>query len=332
MSTVNLYDVLNISHDCTIKDIKTAYRKLVLEFHPDKLNGDAEMFELITHAYNILVNPKTRNEYDSLYTLSKQSESSHFDLKSKSRDYYEAQKTDKIKKKKSKDEYELEFKKASEEMDRKRGYQKEKADKISEKDINNLFKDLKMVREHEDIDNMHDNLFEGSFDLGKFNAVFDEMYKGHSELIPHTGTPEAWNSISGGSYGSIDNYSDPFAEDEDVGTTLYSSIKQDNTKNTKLTKEDIKKISSASYTKGHDFKDPEYNKSIEEKLKERELQTLKLNDREFKDYVTDPSCGGYGIFDQLGIKNVGNISWDNSEDISIQYKKLLEMRKSNIEL
>ena len=50
MSTVNLYDVLNIEQDATKNQIKDAYIKLVKEFHPDKPKGDAEMFELITHA------------------------------------------------------------------------------------------------------------------------------------------------------------------------------------------------------------------------------------------------------------------------------------------
>src|SRR4029079_7732954 len=103
MSTVNLYDVLDVSQDCTTKDIKNAYKKLVLEFHPDRMGGDEEMFELITHAYNILVNPVTRAEYDEIYLLSKQVDSSHFDLKSKSTTYYESLDNDSKLKKKTKE-------------------------------------------------------------------------------------------------------------------------------------------------------------------------------------------------------------------------------------
>ena len=336
MSTVNLYDVLNISQDCTIKEIKNAYSELAKVYHPDKPEGDAEMFELIMHAYNKLKNPTSRKEYDEIYTLSKQSESSHFDLKSKSKNYFSSQQTDVSKKKKTKEEQLLDFNKANEELDRKRGYKREKSveDKLFEKDTKSLLKDLQMIREQDDIENIHEQLFDdGRFDINKFNAAFDVIHKEHNEMVTYSGHPDAWNSTEinfGASFGSIENYGDPFIEDDQIKSTIYSSIKIDggqNEKKNKLSKEEINKITSAEYTKNHNFKDKDYNKSLEEKLQERELQTKKLEDRELNEFDTDPSCGGYGIFDAAGLKNFSSIDWDDTEDINKKYKKLLEMRK-----
>ncbi len=332
MSTVNLYDVLDVQQDCEIKEIKNAYRNLVKKFHPDKPDGDAEMFELVTHAYNILVNPKTRKEYDEVYALSKQVDSSHFDLKNKAAAYYEA--LEKDSKKKTPDESKIDFKKAFEEMDRKHGYTRDASvvDKLSEKDTTRKLRDLELAREQDDIENIHDNLFEGGmFDLAKFNAAFDALHKGHTELIQHSGNPMAWNSVDGfgGNFGSIDNYETLYQDEEGYGSSQYGSVKLDPTKKKKLTKDEFAKLSSAEYTKNHNYKEQDYQKSLEERIRERELETKRLEDREMQDFNTDPNCGGYGIFSGLGITNMSTIQWDDDEDIKTRYNRLLEMRKND---
>ena len=91
MSTVNLYDILNLTPDCTVKDIKDSYRKLAKEFHPDKPGGDEEMFELITQSYNTLINPDKREEYDKIYNLLKNNNTSHLDMKAHSENYLRSQ-------------------------------------------------------------------------------------------------------------------------------------------------------------------------------------------------------------------------------------------------
>lgn len=334
MSTVNLYDVLDVQQDCETKEIKDAYRTLVKKFHPDKPGGDAEMFELVTHAYNLLVNPKTRKEYDEVYALSKQSDSSHFDLKNKAASYFEA--LEKESSKKSLDETKIDFKKAFEEMDRKHGYNRgtsEEIDKLTEKDSKRKLRDIQLAREQDDIEHTHDKLFdEGRFDLAKFNAAFDALHKGHTELIQHNGNPDAWNVIDGfgNNFSSIDNYEELYTENVGLGTPQYGSVKLDPTKKKKLTKEEIEKLSVADYTKGHNFKDKTYNKSLEEKIRERELETKKYEDREMDDYNTDPTCGGYGIFTDLGLNNISTIEWNDDEDVKTRYARLLEMRKNNL--
>ena len=339
MSTVNLYDVLDVSQDCVTKDIKNAYKKLVLEFHPDRMGGDEEMFELITHAYNILVNPESRAEYDEIYALSKQVDSSHSDLKSQSKTFYEALDNDSKLKKKAKEDYEKEFKKTYEDMDRKHGYSREQGEKtLSEKSTSQRLRDLELAREQDDIEHIHEKLFDDDkmpFDIGKFNKAFDEMHKSHTELIPHQGNPIAWNMGNdfASVYSSVNDYEKLYTgdDDDDVGTSTYGSLKLNGDKKKKLSKEDLEKLSSADYTKGHNYKDGEFAKSLEEKMKERELLSRKFDDRNMEDFDTDPSCGGYGIFEQLGVKNFGNLTWDDDkEDLKTRYQRLLELRNNEL--
>lgn len=62
----NYYDILGVSQYSSDKDIKKAFRKLALHYHPDKYkNADAnDKFQQIVHAYEILSNPEKRNYYD----------------------------------------------------------------------------------------------------------------------------------------------------------------------------------------------------------------------------------------------------------------------------
>lgn len=332
MSTVNLYDVLDVAQDCSIRDIKNAYRKLVQEFHPDKPGGNAELFELVAHAYNILVNPTSRSEYDEIYALSKQVSSSHFDLKSKSKGYYKAQETD-ITTKKTKGEQEHDFKKVFEDMDKKHNYKRNKEYEVelSEKETKSLLRDLELAREQDDIEHIHEKIFDdGRFDIDRFNEAFDAMNKGPLEMIPHSGNPDAYNMLGGygSNFSSIDNYDDLYAEDDNIGGSLYGSVKLTSEKKKKLSKDDVNKLSGASYTKGHNYRDKDYNKTLEQKMQERNMETEKFKNREMNDFDTDPNCGGYGIFGKMGMKNLGTMEWDNDEeDLKLRYNRLLEMRK-----
>jgi molecular chaperone DnaJ len=60
------YDVLNISRDASEEDIKKAFRKLALEFHPDRnrSEGAEGRFKEVNEAYQVLSDAKKRADYD----------------------------------------------------------------------------------------------------------------------------------------------------------------------------------------------------------------------------------------------------------------------------
>ncbi|WP_166422961.1 DnaJ C-terminal domain-containing protein [Paraglaciecola sp. 20A4] len=62
------YEILGVPEDAEIKEIKKAYRKLALEFHPDMNpdEGAEEKFKEVAEAYEVLKDTKRRAEYDEL--------------------------------------------------------------------------------------------------------------------------------------------------------------------------------------------------------------------------------------------------------------------------
>ncbi|MBP0133761.1 MAG: DnaJ domain-containing protein [Nitrosarchaeum sp.] len=66
MNRYNAIKILNINSDSSWEEIKIAYRKLVLEFHPDKNTSekDGNKFKRITDAYNFLKTDFNQNTED----------------------------------------------------------------------------------------------------------------------------------------------------------------------------------------------------------------------------------------------------------------------------
>lgn len=67
MSKRDFYEVLGVSKDASVDDIKKAYRKKAVQFHPDKNPGDKEAeekFKEATEAYSVLSDAENRARYD----------------------------------------------------------------------------------------------------------------------------------------------------------------------------------------------------------------------------------------------------------------------------
>ena len=61
---MNYYEILNVSKDASVDEIKKQYKKLALKHHPDR-GGDPEMFKKISEAYQTLSDPEKKEEYDN---------------------------------------------------------------------------------------------------------------------------------------------------------------------------------------------------------------------------------------------------------------------------
>ncbi|HNW50569.1 MAG TPA: molecular chaperone DnaJ [Prolixibacteraceae bacterium] len=67
MSKRDYYEVLGVTKDASADEIKKAYRKKAIQYHPDKNPGDKESeekFKEAAEAYEILSNPEKKQRYD----------------------------------------------------------------------------------------------------------------------------------------------------------------------------------------------------------------------------------------------------------------------------
>ncbi|HEX6165201.1 MAG TPA: DnaJ domain-containing protein, partial [Acidimicrobiales bacterium] len=66
------YRVLGVSDTASQKDIKSAYRKLSRQYHPDTNEGEKaaeERFKEVSAAYDVIGDPEKRKEYDEVRKL-----------------------------------------------------------------------------------------------------------------------------------------------------------------------------------------------------------------------------------------------------------------------
>lgn len=69
MSETNYYKELGVNKDATEEQIKKAYRKLAMKYHPDHAKGDKsaeEKFKKISEAYAVLSDKEKRKQYDEV--------------------------------------------------------------------------------------------------------------------------------------------------------------------------------------------------------------------------------------------------------------------------
>lgn len=341
MTSVNLYDVLDVPQDCDKKEIKTAYRKLAQLHHPDK-GGDSEVFELIVQAYDILSNDKKRSDYDAEYASSaERSISGHSYMKAQATTYFSAQEIHCTDDKKA--EAEKLFKIAYSDMDRQHNYDRAGPSSLEKKEAIRRSEDLKLTREQEDIENTQDPLFiDNTFNPGKFNMAFDKLHKGITDLTVRTGNPEPHNS-GALQYSSIDS-SQLYCDDLVESNTMFGSVKNMGSKrNKKLTVDQVSKLDEAAYTSNYNKVDDDYERTLEEAMNEWKRESSQYDTRSVQDYNKN-DMGGYGIFDKIGTIDNCELLEDRgqgqgqdrdqdlyqNDDLAKRYAKLLEKRNSTI--
>ena len=66
------YEVLGVEKTATDNEIKMAYRKIAIKFHPDRNPGNKEAeekFKEAAEAYDVLRDPQKRQQYDQLGSM-----------------------------------------------------------------------------------------------------------------------------------------------------------------------------------------------------------------------------------------------------------------------
>jgi DnaJ-class molecular chaperone len=61
---MSFYDALKVPKNATPEQIKKQFRKMSLDCHPDRPNGNVEQFKIINEAYETLSDPQKRGNYD----------------------------------------------------------------------------------------------------------------------------------------------------------------------------------------------------------------------------------------------------------------------------
>lgn len=335
----DLYNILGLTIDIC-KDpncnelIRAAYVKKAKVCHPDKHPGRkdvAEVFELITSAYDILKDENQRASYNHKITLNKQSSSDFLRLKKSAADY--AQTIGEYKP--PTDQQKLSFKEQMRSLDLKHGFDSSMMDPISNQDAKKRLNDLSKKRSEQDRDFKPEKIFdEGRFDLKKFNAAFDLVHKREEDaMIPHNGVPSAWNDIGTvANFSTFDNLDSLYVDDGnryDTSKQMYGGV-DFGAPMKKISMDEVMNLRGADYVDGHNVLGEDYYKEMKSKLGERKSTTSSFENMKYGDFKRDDTAG-YGIFDQLGFKCDDRLALDiEDDDISKRYEKLMAERQKDI--
>ena len=176
----NLYELLNLPIDCNIEQIKKQFRRLIKQFHPDKITDiEEKLYYNITLAHHVLSNPVSKEKYDRWLLKSNQSHSLLKDNfkteEEKLRQYFP----------KNKEEAQLSYQQNFDMLGKRHG------DFVEDKrSLQNIIKEKEKQRvrveiEKEDFSSMDD--FNSAFTKRKTNGTYNNMIiKKNTDIQPFT--------------------------------------------------------------------------------------------------------------------------------------------------
>ena len=173
----NPFRILHLEYNATEDDVKKAYRKFSLKYHPDKPSGDAKKFMMITQAY--------------VYLLQKMKEmtgnKSHMDMQKEAQNYFEEMDKNKAEKKQPRSQSGARG--GKEDLD-----QMEIGEKNFNVDqFNKIFEKNKLPSTWDkgygggwgdDSDKEEEVVMNKKFSMDVFNSIFDEQKKNKIEKKP----------------------------------------------------------------------------------------------------------------------------------------------------
>lgn len=290
---IDLYEILNLSPDCTRNDIKKTFRELAKMHHPDH-GGDPKMFQLITMAYEILIDKNERTQYDKIYEMHENNINSHTKMKDESASFKDSQSAWI----KSADDAKNEFKKAFREMDLQQGINRsgdKVDDKYDKKEFESKYKDLESAREIDDIEDTPEQILDSKDK--NFNKKFHEQFLKSikkSAIMEYKDGPKPFVNLDDNIAG-YDNLNGIYA---DGGNFVENN--------------NILFIGDMNVTE---------NKSVEELLREREMETEKLHKMKKSEYISETD---HKIIHQTDNTQIYAI--DMEDDIAKAYSDLIKMR------
>jgi len=282
----NLYEILNIPIDANNDLIKSSYKKLILEYHPDKnpdKKDENDIFTSINIAYKVLKKKETRSKYDSYLRNKQKTENiSHSQLKSKyqniNQEFYPE----------TKESAKTTFYQQMQDLNKKHNYDEtmDFNDNLSnQQKLNNLQK------KRENLKVEFPKLFNDSkFNNNTFNEKFDEFKKGDTNLnLYNQEIIKSDKNMIPLAYQPVDN-----------SLTNYSNITDQSYNDLYINANRVQTDNFTSLDIAFSIKEDNYqinNKSIEERLKEREMETDKFKNMKVEDFSEETY--DYGIHDKI---------------------------------
>jgi curved DNA-binding protein CbpA len=258
---IDLYNILNLDSEAKFDEIKSAYIKLAKIHHPDH-DGNSELFQEITKAYEILYNKETRKEYDLYYLKKNINEYNNNNLLNFKAEFNNFINTNNkpISKKKLDEIYDDIFKDEREQF---------KEVKMEESEITRRINDINLERENINIECINEKLLKLITDFNEDNNTKLSI----SELFEYIKTKnfneEENKKIKINEIGTLDvldnaiNYTSFISQDNDnFNSNLYSEIQDNN----------------LDFTYENDLKIDDFNKWKNSKKVDKKLTSNEIND------------------------------------------------------
>lgn len=167
------YEILGVSPDSSINEIKNAYRNLMRKMHPDKINNKKQISNYVTRinkAYDILKNPHKRMEYDRILNKSFDN-SDFFKLKTDFKNFINIQAVEPT------------TTLTKEMTPTTPTFETIKEIKPTDEEILEEIGKLEILREQEYIENTPEKICDDNLTTDKFNKIFEKQYSQMNKKI-----------------------------------------------------------------------------------------------------------------------------------------------------